>query len=134
MKAAARADYDAKVAELKADLEETRGEKEKTDTELAYLKVCFVSAFKSSVGVLCRLEGQQVARQSLPSSLLLVLLLLVLVVVLVLMTQLPAFSADFALPMLMAGFPPYNVDHAIAREHTHLGVQPNGATAVEQRA
>lgn len=37
--AAVRADYDAKVAELKADLEATRGEKDKMDTDLAYLKV-----------------------------------------------------------------------------------------------
>ena len=34
-----RADYDAKIAELMADLEGTRGEKEKTDTDLAILKV-----------------------------------------------------------------------------------------------
>ncbi|CAM9975306.1 unnamed protein product [Laminaria digitata] len=33
-----RADYDAKIAELMADLEGTRGEKEKTDTDLAILK------------------------------------------------------------------------------------------------
>eukprot|EP00752_Nemacystus_decipiens_P003046 g2823.t1 len=38
MMAAVRADYDAKVAELKADLEATRGEKEKMETDLAYLK------------------------------------------------------------------------------------------------
>lgn len=37
--AAVRADYDANVAELMADLEGTRGEKEQTDTELSYLKV-----------------------------------------------------------------------------------------------
>lgn len=37
--AAMRADYDAKIAELMADLEGTRGEKEKTDTDLAILKV-----------------------------------------------------------------------------------------------
>lgn len=37
--AAARADFDAKMAELMADLEGARSEKEKTDTELAYLKV-----------------------------------------------------------------------------------------------
>ncbi len=42
--AAVRADYDAKVAELKADLEATRGEKDKMDTDLAYLKVYFKSA------------------------------------------------------------------------------------------
>lgn len=42
MMAAVRADYDAKVAELKADLEATRSEKEKMDTDLAYLKVRFV--------------------------------------------------------------------------------------------
>ena len=34
-----RADYDAKIAELTADLEGTRGEKEKTDTDMAILKV-----------------------------------------------------------------------------------------------
>lgn len=39
MMAAARADYDAKVAELMADLEGTRGEKERADTDLAFLKV-----------------------------------------------------------------------------------------------
>eukprot|EP00903_Cladosiphon_okamuranus_P006897 g6713.t2 len=38
MMAAVRADYDAKVAELKADLEATRGEKERVDTDLAYHK------------------------------------------------------------------------------------------------
>ena len=37
--AAMRADYDAKVAELKADLEGTRSEKENTATDLAILKV-----------------------------------------------------------------------------------------------
>jgi len=42
--AAIRADYDAKVAELRADLEATRGEKDKMDTDLAYLKVYVESA------------------------------------------------------------------------------------------
>lgn len=37
--AAVRADYDAKVAELMADLEATRGEKEQIDSELIFLKV-----------------------------------------------------------------------------------------------
>lgn len=37
--AAVRADYDAKVAELMAELEGTRGEKEKAETDLAFLKV-----------------------------------------------------------------------------------------------
>ncbi|CAM9505815.1 unnamed protein product, partial [Ectocarpus sp. 6 AP-2014] len=36
--AAVRADYDAKVAELMADLEATRGEKEQIDSELIFLK------------------------------------------------------------------------------------------------
>lgn len=49
MMAAVRADYDAKVAELKADLEATRGEKEQTDTDLAYLKVCFVTVGRQPV-------------------------------------------------------------------------------------
>lgn len=38
--AAVRADYNAKTAELKADLEATRGEREQLETDLACLKVC----------------------------------------------------------------------------------------------
>lgn len=37
--AAVRADHDAKIAELMAELEGLRGEKENTDTDLAFLKV-----------------------------------------------------------------------------------------------
>lgn len=77
MMAAARADYDAKVAELKADLEATRGEKEKRDTDLAYLKVCFVPVCQHSrCPSSSPVEGRQVVRHTSPSLLLLLLLVL----------------------------------------------------------